>query len=222
MFDEKLQSLSYSAYLKITLPKNQMHLRVHVSLTSFTFMLKWLECLNNCKGYPTPKGVFSRIQKYFLQVIIPLQPTLFHAVWDLHHPSKTWNMTITEITKARHQWCPSSWIVWDLCPHQKSGNELGNPFYISSFPRLTINLILSLSFPMQWKSYIIPQWTSNTQSHKEVTLHPSPSFSLFPQYNLLLSGYEGFPMQPSRKGCFVPHPCCQYPNPQSLWSQSSR
>lgn len=71
MFDEKLQSLSYSAYLKITLPKNQMLLRVHVSLTSFTFTLKWFECLNNCKDYPIPKVVFTRIQKYFLQVIIP-------------------------------------------------------------------------------------------------------------------------------------------------------
>jgi len=40
MFDEELQSLSYSAYLKITLPKNQMLLRVHVSLTSFTFIFR--------------------------------------------------------------------------------------------------------------------------------------------------------------------------------------
>lgn len=44
MFDEELQSLSYSAYLKITLPKNQMLLRVHVSLTSFTsiFRVTWM------------------------------------------------------------------------------------------------------------------------------------------------------------------------------------
>lgn len=157
MFDEKLQSLSYSAYLKITLPKNQMLLRVHVSLTSFTFMLKWLECLNNCKGYPTPKGVFSRIQKYFLQVIIPLQPTLFHAVWDLHHPSKTWNMIITEITKARHQWCPSSWIVWELCPHQKSGNELGN------------SVLYQLLSKANHKSYIIT-FISHAM---EILHHPS-------------------------------------------------
>lgn len=38
MFDEELQSLSYSAYLEIPLPKNQLLLRVDVSLTSRTLI----------------------------------------------------------------------------------------------------------------------------------------------------------------------------------------
>lgn len=40
MFDEELQSLSYSAYLEITLPKNQLLLRAYVSITSRTLIFR--------------------------------------------------------------------------------------------------------------------------------------------------------------------------------------